>query len=181
MPVEVAAREVAEAIGVRPDRRSSGGISIQMSSGVGSGSTPLAAFDAALRQVGAANFNLVQLSSVIPAGSEIRPVARIAPRGRWGDRLYCVYAEAHAEVPGQSAAAGVGWMLSDDASGKGLFVEHHGSTEQEVAAQIEASLADMGTGRGGGFGPPQMSITAAVCAQQPMCVLVLAAYPCGWW
>lgn len=141
----------------------------------------MAAFDAALREVGVANFNLVRLSSVIPAATEIRPVARIAPRGRWGDRLYCVYAEVCAEDPGQTAAAGVGWVLSEDGSGEGLFVEHHGSTEQDVAAQINATLADMAAGRGGGFRPPRMSIVSAVCEQQPVCVLVLAAYTCGWW
>ncbi len=181
MSLQVAAREGAGEIPVQSDRRSAVGLLIQMSCGVGRASTPLAAFDAALREVGAANFNLVQLSSVIPAGSEIRQVGQIAPRGRWGDRLYCVYAEAHAEVQGESAAAGVGWMLSDDGSGKGLFVEHHASTEAEVAAQIKASLADMATGRDGGFGAPQVRITSAVCAERPVCVLVLAAYPCGWW
>jgi arginine decarboxylase len=164
----------------QPDRRSSP-LMIQMSTGVGAGPTPLAAFDAALRQIGVGDFNLIRLSSVIPSGSRIRHVERVEKEARWGDRLYCVYAEQHSTTPGQGAAAGVGWVLKDDDSGSGLFVEHHGSTEQEVSTQIRSTLGDMTAGRGGGFDAPQMSIATAVCEQQPVCVISLAAYSAGWW
>jgi arginine decarboxylase len=39
---------------------------IHVSSGRGEGPTPLAAFDAALRDAGVSNYNLIALSSVIP-------------------------------------------------------------------------------------------------------------------
>src|SRR5664280_2656650 len=44
-------------------------LNIQVAAGAGSGCTSLAAFDSALQTVGAANFNLIRLSSVIPAMS----------------------------------------------------------------------------------------------------------------
>ena len=44
---------------------------IQIGSGVGLGPTKMAAFDAALHQAGVANYNLLRLSSVIPADSHV--------------------------------------------------------------------------------------------------------------
>jgi arginine decarboxylase len=161
--------------------RYSPALTIQISTGVGGASTPLAAFDAALCEMGVGNLNLLQLSSVIPPGTTMRHVDRVEKDARWGDRLYCVYAEQHASTPGQGAAAGIGWVLTDDGSGSGLFVEHHGSSEQEVSTQIRASLADMTANRGGGFDAPQMSIISAVCEQRPVCVLVMAAYSSTSW
>ncbi len=97
-----------------------------MSAAVGTGPTELAAFDDALLKVGAANFNLVRLSSVIPPASQVaeRIGAIGSPGGTWGDRLYVVYAEQRAGRPGEQAWAGVGWV--QDESGRGLFVEHEG-------------------------------------------------------
>jgi arginine decarboxylase len=44
-------------------------LEIQVTTGTGEGPTPLAAFDAALLDAGVANYNLILLSSVIPAGA----------------------------------------------------------------------------------------------------------------
>src|SRR5450759_1495428 len=59
----------------RGDRHSPA-LTIQISTGVGGASTPLAAFDAALCEMGVGNFNLLQLSSVIPPGTTMRHVDR---------------------------------------------------------------------------------------------------------
>lgn len=162
------------------DRRSTA-LTIQLTTGIGIGPTPLSAFDAALLQMGVGDFNLIRLSSVIPSGSRVRHVERVEEKARWGDRLYCVYAEQCATVPGQGAAAGIGWIVKDDDSGSGLFVEHHGSTEQEVATQIRSSLGAMAVNRGGGFDAPQMSIISAVCEDEPVCAMAMATYSSGWW
>lgn len=158
----------------RDRRTQQNALRIQIGTGVGRAATSIAAFDAALREVGVADFNLIRLSSVIPAASEIQQVGRIDQRGQWGDRLFCVYAEHRSEDPGQGVAAGVGWALRP--GGAGLFVEHHGDSEDAVTEEIRASLADMTGGRGGGFAPPRISVVSAVCEQQPVCAIALAAY-----
>lgn len=158
------------------------GLTIRVSAGTGTGATPLAAFDGALRQAGVANFNLLRLSSVIPPGSE---VAVVGPAGQlsggWGDRLYCVYAEQRAVEPGQQAWAGIGWMQCDDGSGAGLFVEHEGSGRRAVEESIKASLADLGRARGNGFSRPRMQLTSVTCVEEPVCAVVLASYQTAPW
>ena len=47
-------------------------MTIYIASGVGIGKTPLSAFDAALKDAGVYNFNLITLSSVIPPKSVIK-------------------------------------------------------------------------------------------------------------
>ena len=154
------------------------GLDISIRSGSGSGRTLLSAFDHALQRAGVADFNLVTLSSIIPPGSRIRSVDSTLPGGH-GDLLFCVRAEAFAEHPGDIAWAGLGWCV--DESGGGLFVEHHGGSEQSVIEQIELSLADMNANRGGGYGPVQMAMASAHCTGLPACALVLAAYRVSTW
>jgi arginine decarboxylase len=151
--------------------------------GAGSGPTNLAAFDAALRDAGIANFNLLVLSSVIPPASlvtsdrqSIDPSRRV---GEWGDRLYVVMAEHRADTPGEEAWAGIGWV--QDESGKGLFVEHDGSSEQSVRGEMEASLAALADAREVRFGAPRMRIRGAVCRDRPVCALAAAVFRAESW
>jgi len=46
-------------------------VKILITDGVGTGPTRLAAFDAALQIAGIGDFNLIELSSIVPNGSEI--------------------------------------------------------------------------------------------------------------
>lgn len=156
-------------------------LQISLSTGVGVAPTALAAFDAALRQVGAGDVNLVRLSSVIPTGATLHHSPQIVQQPGWGDRLYCVYAEQHASNPGESAVAAVGWVHKDDGSGEGLFVEHEGTSEAEVADLVRASLASMTAGRGGGYTEPEMTLVSAECTGEPLCVLALASYQVQAW
>ncbi len=61
---------------------------IVLARGIGRGPTELAAFDAALRDAGIANYNLLGLSSVIPPGSTIEHGRWVTPPEHWGQRLY---------------------------------------------------------------------------------------------
>ncbi len=153
-------------------------LDITLRTGVGAGRTPLSAFDTALLDAGVANYNLVRLSSVIPRAGRLRRTSETL-RGLHGDRLYCVYAEAHASAPGQIAWAGVGWIR--DASGDGLFVEHVGESREHLVEQIELSLADMAANRGGGYGQPEYVLACAEWADRPACALVVAAYEMQTW
>lgn len=155
---------------------------IRVSAGAGSGRTPLSAFDAALRGAGVADFNLVRLSSVIPPGAKVQTVTGDDQLvGGHGDLLYCVYAEAHAELPLHEAWAGVAWALADDGSGAGLFVEHEGPAREQVERDLHASLDDLIAGRGGGYHPAGHLVTSAVCETEPVCALVVATYTSQGW
>src|SRR5262245_4155869 len=155
--------------------------SLPVVAGTGYGSTSLSAFDAALRDTGVANFNLVRLSSVIPPDTDVDTTGGTPiPDGGWGDRLYCVYAEQHADLPGVEAWAGIGWVQRLDGQG-GLFVEHEGPTEAFLNAAIDSSLADLVAGRPEEFGEVHKVVHGATCVDQPVCAFVVAAYETAAW
>lgn len=155
---------------------------LHLSAAIGRGRTELAAFDNALVAAGAANYNLVRLSSVIPPQSTVVEAGDgPAPtEGAWGDRLYVVYAEQRTTVPGTAVWAGVGWV-QDATDGRGLFVEHEGDDEATVRSQIEMSLEDLQTSRARSMGLIHMSVIGAVCIDTPVCALVLCRYRSESW
>jgi arginine decarboxylase len=146
-------------------------VHICLTKGVGSGPTEVAAFDAALGDAGIANYNLVRLSSVIPAGARLDAPP---PVGDWGDRLYVVYASDTATVAGAEAWAGIGWCRRPD--GSGIFVEHGAPSQERVKHLIAASLEDMVRRRGGSFSAPEMEVVGIACVDRPVCALVAATY-----
>jgi arginine decarboxylase len=148
-------------------------LDITIRSAAGGGRTLLSAFDAALLSAGVANFNLIRLSSVIPRASRLRHTTERLP-GEHGDRLFAVWAAGYAEHPGETAWAGLGWVR--DEAGHGLFVEHHGGSEDEVLELVHLSLEDLTAGRGGGYGPPETVVASAHYEGRPACALALAAY-----
>lgn len=153
-------------------------LDITVRTSAGSGRTLLAAFDDALMSAGAGNFNLVPLSSVIPAQSTVRRASGPLP-GRHGDRLYCVMARAWAEHPGETAWCGLGWVRAED--GRGLFVEHHGGSAAMVVEQIHLSLGDMCARREEDFGTIEHVVASVHCVDRPVCALALAAYQVTSW
>lgn len=161
-----------------PSGQSEGTLAISIRTASGQGQTLLSAFDDALWRAGVANYNLIRLSSVIPQPAEItftdQPVA-----GEHGDKLYCVYASALAEHPGETVWAGIGWTR--DETGKGLFVEHHAGSEETLSELIQLSLEDMIKRRGGGYGDIESVTVSAHYADQPACALAVAAYQVRGW
>ena len=106
--------------------------------GTASGPTALSSFDAALAEAGVHNYNLVTLSSVIPADPEIEVVGTAPELGPVGEELHVVESSATA-APGERAAAGIGWARSE--SGRGIFYEVDGTDPEQVRAEIETGLA----------------------------------------
>ncbi len=158
------------------------GLTIGVTAGSGKGRTKLAAFDAALRSAGIADHNLIRLSSVIPAASAVLLCpADEQLRGSFGDVLYCVYAVAHATERGDDAWAGIGWSLAADGSGRGLFVEHAGHSEEQVSNLINMSLADLDSGRKDTYRPEGKLLSSAHCHGQPVCAVVVATYRTAGW
>ncbi len=152
--------------------------------GIGTGPTTLSAFDAALNSAGIANFNLIKLSSVIPPNATIVPQDQPLPAGtlpgEWGDRLYVVMAEQRGDTPNVEAWAGIGWV-QDQETGRGLFVEHEGQSEQAVRRDITHSLEALMATRNVDFGEIQMQVVGRVCTHHPVCAMVAAVYQVSDW
>lgn len=157
-------------------------LTIRVSTGTGTGRTQLAAFDAALAAAGVHNFNLIRLSSVVPPGSKVLEVEALDQlRGEHGDTLYCVYAEAHASLPGHEAWAGIAWSRRDDGSGAGLFVEHEGPSHEQVATDLTHSLEDLSATRGGMYHPEGRRLAGIVCETLPVCAVAVATFRRAGW
>lgn len=149
---------------------------IRVTKGTGTGETKMAAFDAALYDAGIANYNLIRLSSIIPPGFEVRVEQCTENDKNFGDRLYVVYASQVETEVGKGAWAGIGWVLADDGSGKGLFTEHEAGSEQEVRTLIEGTLASMVKYRPETYGPIQYAVAGLTCDDKPVCSIVAAVY-----
>lgn len=154
---------------------------IIMAGGTGVGPTELAAFDHALVNAGAANFNLIYLSSVLPPSSEVIVSDKpIRPAGNWGDRLYVVMAQERTSQRNKEVWAGIGWM-QDPKTKKGLLVEHQGNNEAEIRADIQNSLKALGQNRNMEFGPMHMKVVGKKCTALPVCAIVVAVFESAEW
>jgi len=117
---------------------------IHVASGAGTGPTPMASYDAALADAGVENYNLVAVSSVVPADAEMAVVDRAPDLGPVGGRLTVVEARATVAGPG-SAGAALGW--SRTAGGEGLFYESggvggaEGDPDDRAAERVRDGLA----------------------------------------
>jgi len=106
--------------------------------GTATGPTALSSYDAALAEAGVHNYNLVTLSSVIPAGPDIELVGAAPDLGPPGEALEVVQSAATA-APGERAAAGIGWARSE--AGPGIFYEVDGTDPDAVRTEIREGLA----------------------------------------
>jgi arginine decarboxylase len=104
---------------------------IRIAWGTGEGPTPMAAYDAALAAAGLHNYNLVPVSSVIPADATVEAVGTAPDLGPAGDRLTVVQAEVTAAGPAR-ASAGLGWRTGP---GPGLFYEDAGEADAGVVRE----------------------------------------------
>jgi len=178
-PVQTPARPGAEPGRVHTRHT---GPRIRISRSQGTGATRLAAFDAALVAAGLQDFNLVPLSSVVPLGATVEVVAPAEQvRGRHGDLLYCVYAAAYATRPGLEAWAGIAWGLQTDGSGSGLFVEHSGSSEAAVHADLSATLGAMMDNRPEHYAEGGRLVSGVTCTGDPVAALVVASFQTAGW
>jgi len=160
---------------------------LHVGSGIGKGPTTMAAFDSALNEVGIANYNLLRLSSVIPPASEVIVHDGKIPvnlPGVWGDRMYVVMAEQRVDAHNTEAWAGVGWVV-DKKTGRGMFTEHEGFSEEYVRREIQQSLeAFMKTREHEGdfdWVDTQMVVVGGTCTDQPICAMAAVVYQITDW
>ena len=157
---------------------------IEVRGGVGYGPTTLAAFDDALHSANVANFNLIQLSSMIPEQARVVVLDRPQTRrleGSWDDRLYVVMAKKSSNTEGETVAAGLGWV-QDRITGRGLFVEHQDNDIEKVRHDIDVTLGAMMQSRSHEFGPIQHRMVAETTpADAAACALVVATFESQPW
>jgi len=126
---------------------------IHVASGVGRGPTETAAYDAALAAAGVHNYNLVVVSSVVPADATVVEVERVPDRGPAGGRLTVVQAVATAESGPVAAAlawaTGPGPGLFYEACGTGAERDGDGDADADavVSAVREEALVGLAAGR----------------------------------
>lgn len=101
---------------------------IRVVSGVASAPTEMASYDAALAEANVHNYNLVTVSSVIPADTPVEAVGTAPDLGPAGNRLTVVEARHTTTGPGQ-VTAGLAWAESED--GPGIFYEASGEEDEE--------------------------------------------------
>ena len=141
--------------------------------GTASGPTELAAYDAALAAAGVGDYNLVTLSSVLPAEPNLEVVGTAPDLGPVGDELRVVQSRADA-APGETAAAGVGWARSE--SGRGIFYEVEGEGADAVAAEISDGLAAGKELRDWAFTDEEVLVREVTAEEEFACAVVLATY-----
>lgn len=148
---------------------------IILAAGTGQGPTTVSAFDAALMNAGVTNWNLIHLSSIIPPGSEIIHQPIETPESEYGQCRMVVMSYFFAIEPGAQAWSGIGW--AQDETGKGIFVELRGASEEQVAEDIRLSLDSFKGRRRFPLGPNQSRLIGVTCKTEPVCALVVAVYP----
>jgi arginine decarboxylase len=112
-------------------------MAIEIVWGTGEGKTTLSAFDKALSGGGIHNYNLVTLSSVIPAGATV--VERGTHDRRWdvGELVAVILAENESLVGGETIAAGLGWATAEEG---GVFFEGSGENAANVEERITRGI-----------------------------------------
>ena len=111
---------------------------IRVAAGVATGPTAMAAYDAALAEAGLHNYNLVPVSSVIPADASVDIVDAVPDLGPAGNRLTVVQSRATTTEPGR-VTAGLGWATGP---GPGLFYESAAEADPEtIRERITQGLA----------------------------------------
>ena len=125
--------------------------------GTGTGPTGLSAYDAALADAGVENYNLVRVSSIVPAGATVEPVGTAPDLGPAGNRLTVVEAAVtidadptdvggvEDETTGDpdGGSAGLAWATGP---GAGLFYEVAGPFDAAECRRRLAAGLDAGRG-----------------------------------
>lgn len=110
---------------------------IEIVYGTGEGPTTLSAFDSALADGGIHNYNLVELSSVIPKDTEIINTGKHEEKWNVGDLVAVVLSENTSSIKGNTIAAGIGWATAEEG---GVFFEITGENISEVEEEIKKGI-----------------------------------------
>ena len=138
------------------------------------GSSELNAFDLALKDAGITECNLVEVSSILPPGSEEMEPVKI-PKGAI---TFCVMARM-AGTLGERIGAGLRWAWGTTGDGEryGIVAEHHGnSQEEEIERMLQVKLDRMAEVRGMRLEEPRSRSISTVCDGNYGCVVAVLVY-----
>ncbi len=108
--------------------------------GSSEGLTQLNSFDGALLSAKIGNTNLIQISSIVPPGSE-----RVAPHAiPQGALVPVAYAAITTEMPGEVISAGVAAAYPKDETQAGLIMEYSSRGHKEDIEEIVRRMAEEG-------------------------------------
>lgn len=105
--------------------------------GTGHAATAKASFDTALSEAGIHQYNLRELSSVIPSDAALEPIGTAPDLGPTGNALDVVLAR-QTSPPGARAAAGLAWARGAD--GAGIFYEVEDTDPETVRELLRAGI-----------------------------------------
>jgi arginine decarboxylase len=108
---------------------------VHVVSGLGRGPTETAAYDAALADAGVHNYNLVPVSSVLPADAAVESVDTVPSLGPAGARLTVV--QSRSSSRSGRIVAGLGWATGP---GPGIVYEAAGRDPETVRRSIRRGL-----------------------------------------
>ena len=116
-----------------------------LTKGVGRATAKLASFEAALRDAGIAEYNLVRVTSIFPPRCKIisrdHGVKLLDP----GQILFIVLADNATNEPNRLIASSIGLAMPKDKNTYGYLSEHHsyGETEEKAGEFAEELAAEM--------------------------------------
>jgi len=116
-----------------------------ISSGRGKAKDELVAFDCALIDAGIANYNLVRVSSILPAGCAQMPKVSL----KEGSPLLVAYGCASSDEPGATISSAVCAAVPENDGEVGLIMEHSGSCSAEEADRKVRKMAEEAMGNHG--------------------------------
>ena len=99
-----------------------------LGSGVGTAEEYILAFDRALRAAGFADYNLIKVSSILPARSSLSKKINL-PKG---SLLPIAYAEMHSNEEGRIIGSAVAVAIPEDEESIGVIMEVKGFERKEV-------------------------------------------------
>ena len=113
--------------------------------GVGKHRYNLQAFEAALRDAGIAQFNLVKVSSIFPPRCKILSKEKGLKKLSAGSIVHVVMAEERTNEPSRLACAGIGLAVPANKENYGYIAEHHGYglTQKKCSDLVEDMAATM--------------------------------------
>ncbi|UTF53223.1 pyruvoyl-dependent arginine decarboxylase [Natronosalvus rutilus] len=144
--------------------------------GSAAGPTKMAAYDGALADAGIENYNLVTVSSVIPATARVEAVGTAPDLGPVGNRLTVVQGHATA-ADNEPASAALAWAESDGGEGPGLFYETTGTDPDSVRERALDGLEAGQALRNWAFDEPSVQVeTTEEESGAYQAAVVVAAY-----
>lgn len=113
-----------------------------ISSGYGTNKFQLVSFDNALIDAGISNYNLVRVSSILPA--ECRKVDTV--NLKYGSILHTAYGAYSSNILGETIASAVSIAIPQKQTDIGIIMEYSGACSRKEAQEIVEAMAEESMG-----------------------------------